>query len=110
MPFGVHARGALIGQRGKSSRPQNDERSILAWSSRKSSLKTYRRKFANTGNQPARNRDPNPDAVGHADRAHLPADAGGSASFSQEPRRGLLCGIAAGTAELGAERAAAAHQ
>src|SRR6266849_4015650 len=47
---------------------------------------------------------------GDADCAHLPADLGRSASFSQEPRRGLLSGITTGTAELGAERAAAAHQ
>ena len=40
----------------------------------------------------------------------LPADAGRSASLSQEPRRGLLCGIATGTAELGTERTADAHQ
>ncbi len=44
------------------------------------------------------------------DRAHLPADLGRSASFSQEPRRGLLCGFAAGAEELGAERTAVAHQ
>ena len=43
---------------------------------------------------------------GHADRADVHADAGRSASFSQEPRRGLLSGIAAGTEKLGAERAA----
>src|SRR5206468_4892300 len=36
------------------------------------------------------------EGSGDADRAHLPADAGRSASFSQEPRRGLLCRIAAG--------------
>ena len=34
---------------------------------------------------------------GHADRADVRADAGRSASFPQEPRRGLLSGIAAGT-------------
>ena len=48
--------------------------------------------------------------VGTLIRADLPADAGRSAPFSQEPRRGLLRRIAAGTAELGAERAADAHQ
>ena len=47
---------------------------------------------------------------GHADRADVHADAGRSASFRQEPRRGLLSGTAAGTQKLGAERAAAAHQ
>ena len=47
---------------------------------------------------------------GHADRADVPADAGRRASFSQEPGRGLLPGTAAGTKELGAERAADAHQ
>ena len=50
------------------------------------------------------------EGSGNADRADLHADAGGSATFSQEPRRGLLRWAAAGTAELGAERAAAAHQ
>ena len=40
----------------------------------------------------------------------LHADAGGCAAFSQEPRRGLLCRVAAGTEELGAERTAVAHQ
>jgi transposase len=38
---------------------------------------------------------------GHADRADLHADAGRSAPFSQEPRRGLLCGAAAGTENSG---------
>src|SRR5579864_6802551 len=47
---------------------------------------------------------------GHADRADLPADAGRSASFPQEPRRGRLSGTAAGPKKLGPERAAAAHQ
>ncbi len=47
---------------------------------------------------------------GHADRADLLADAGRSASFSQEPRCRMLFRIAAGTAELGAKRAADAHQ
>ena len=36
---------------------------------------------------------------GHADRADLYADAGRSASFPQEPRRGLLSGTAARTDE-----------
>ena len=40
----------------------------------------------------------------------LYADAGRSASLSQEPRRGLLSGTAAGTKKLGTERAADAHQ
>src|SRR6202166_3391315 len=47
---------------------------------------------------------------GHVDRADLPADAGGRASLSQEPGRGLLPGIEPGTAELRTERAADAHQ
>ena len=47
---------------------------------------------------------------GHADRADLLADAGRSASFSEEPRCGLLSGTAAGTKELGTEPAADAHQ
>src|SRR6266849_1983016 len=47
---------------------------------------------------------------GHIDRADLPADAGRRASFSQEPGRGLLPGAATGTTQLGAERAANAHQ
>ena len=47
---------------------------------------------------------------GHADRADVPADAGGSASFSKESRRGLLSGIAAGKKKLRAERTADAHQ
>src|SRR3954447_4988971 len=47
---------------------------------------------------------------GHADRADVLADFGRSASFSQEPRRGLLPGIAARTKKLGTERAADAHQ
>src|ERR1019366_6571798 len=50
------------------------------------------------------------EGSGDADRTHLPADAGRSVSFSQEPGCGLLCGIAARTAQLGAERAAAPHQ
>ncbi len=50
------------------------------------------------------------EGSGNADRAHLPADAGRSAAFSQEPRRGLLRWASAGTQELGTERAAAAHQ
>ena len=36
---------------------------------------------------------------GHADRADVPADAGRSASFPQEPRRGLLSGTATRTTE-----------
>ena len=47
---------------------------------------------------------------GHADRADVLADAGRSASFPQEPRRGLLSGAAAGTQKLRPERAADAHQ
>jgi len=47
---------------------------------------------------------------GYVDRANLLADAGRSTPFSQEPRRGLLPGTATGTAELGAERTANAHQ
>jgi len=47
---------------------------------------------------------------GHPDRVDLPADPGRAASFPQEPRRGRLSGIAAGTQELGTERAANAHQ
>jgi hypothetical protein len=47
---------------------------------------------------------------GYADRADVPADAGSSTSFSQKPRCGLLCRIATGTAQLGTERAAVAHQ
>src|ERR1700676_2615681 len=43
-------------------------------------------------------------------RADVHADAGRSPSFSKESRRGLLSGIAAGTAQLGAERAAVAYQ
>src|ERR1019366_450282 len=50
------------------------------------------------------------EGSGHADRADVLADAGRSASVSQEPRRGLLRGTATGTAELGTERAADAHQ
>ena len=46
----------------------------------------------------------------HADRADVPADAGGCASLSQEPRRGLLPGSAARTEKLRAERATDAHQ
>src|SRR3954469_19313167 len=38
---------------------------------------------------------------GHADRADVLADFGRSASFSQEPRRGLLPGIASRTKKLG---------
>jgi hypothetical protein len=41
------------------------------------------------------------EGSGDADRAHLPADGGGSAAFSQEPRRGLLCGVAAGRRNSG---------
>jgi len=37
---------------------------------------------------------------GHADRADLLADAGRRASFSPEPGRGLLLGIATGTEKL----------
>jgi transposase len=48
--------------------------------------------------------------VGDADRAHLHTDAGRCTSLSQEPQCGLLCGVATGTQELRAERAAAAHQ
>jgi len=40
---------------------------------------------------------------GHADRADVRAYAGRSTSLRQEPRRGLLSGLAAGTAELGTE-------
>src|SRR3954451_12424326 len=47
---------------------------------------------------------------GHADRADVLADFGRSASFSPEPRRGLLPGTAARTKKLGTERAADAHQ
>ena len=47
---------------------------------------------------------------GHADRADVLADAGRSASFPQEPRRGLLPGTAARTKKLRAERAADAYQ
>jgi transposase len=47
---------------------------------------------------------------GYADRADLLADAGRSASLSQEPRRGLLSGTAARTQEIGTERGAAAYQ
>ena len=47
---------------------------------------------------------------GHADRADVLADVGRSASFPQEPRRGLLSGVAAGTEKLREERAADAHQ
>jgi hypothetical protein len=43
---------------------------------------------------------------GHADRTDVSADAGRSASFPQEPRRGLLSGATTRTTELGAERAA----
>ena len=50
------------------------------------------------------------EGCGHADCADVHADAGRSASFSKESRRGLLSGIAAGTAQLGAERAAVAYQ
>ena len=46
---------------------------------------------------------------GHADRADLLTDAGRSTSLRQEPRCGRLSGTAAGTQELGRERAAAAH-
>src|SRR5438270_7187176 len=46
----------------------------------------------------------------HVDRVDVPADAGRSAPLPQEPRRGLLSRAAARTQELGAERAAAAHQ
>jgi len=47
---------------------------------------------------------------GHADRADVPVDAGRSTSLWQEPRRGLLSGIATGTQKLGTERTADAHQ
>ena len=50
------------------------------------------------------------EGSGHADRVDLHADAGRSASFPQEPGRGLLCRAAAGTEKLGAERTANAHQ
>ena len=50
------------------------------------------------------------EGSGNADRADLHTDAGGSAAFSQEPRRGLLCWVAAGAQKLRAERTAAAHQ
>ena len=50
------------------------------------------------------------EGSGDADRADLHTDAGGCATISQEPRRGLLRWVAARTAELGAERAAVAHQ
>jgi transposase len=50
------------------------------------------------------------EGCGHADRADVHADAGRPASFSKEPRRGLLSRIAAGTQELGPEGAADAHQ
>jgi transposase len=46
----------------------------------------------------------------HAHRADLFADLGRSASFPQEPGRGLLSGAAAGAQKLGAKRAADAHQ
>jgi transposase len=45
-----------------------------------------------------------------ADRAHVPADTGRSASLPEEPRRGWLSGTATGTQEVRRERAAAAHQ
>src|SRR6266849_2681390 len=47
---------------------------------------------------------------GYADRADFFADAGRSASLSQESRRGMLPGAATGTEKLGPERAADAHQ
>ncbi len=47
---------------------------------------------------------------GHVDRPDVPADAGRSASFSQEPRCRMLFGTAAGTQKLRAERTADAHQ
>ena len=47
---------------------------------------------------------------GHADRADVPADAGGRASLPQEPRRGLLSGATTRTKKLGTERTADAHQ
>ena len=47
---------------------------------------------------------------GHADRVDLHADAGRSAPFPQEPRRGMLRRAATGPQKLGAERAADAHQ
>src|SRR5260370_26685853 len=50
------------------------------------------------------------EGSGDADRADVLADAGRSAPVSQEPRRGLLCGIATGTEKLRAERTADAHQ
>jgi hypothetical protein len=50
------------------------------------------------------------EGSGDTDRADLPTDAGRSTTFPQEPRRGLLCWVAAGAAEVGAERTADAHQ
>jgi|ERR1700722_163431 len=47
---------------------------------------------------------------GHVDRADVFAAAGGSASLSQEPGRGLLLGAAAGAEKLRAKRTADAHQ
>jgi len=46
---------------------------------------------------------------GDVDCADLCADAGRCASFWQEPGCGLLCRVATGTEELGAERTAIAH-
>jgi hypothetical protein len=46
----------------------------------------------------------------HFFRAHLLADVGGSASFSQEPRRRLLPRLAVRTEKLWVERTADAHQ
>jgi hypothetical protein len=46
---------------------------------------------------------------GNADRASYMLTLG-SASFSQEPRRGLLCGTATGTAKPGSKRTAPTHQ
>src|SRR6202040_3164623 len=65
---------------------------------------------AGTGELSASGADEASQRSGHADRAHLPTALGGSASLSQEPRRGLLSRTAAGTAQLGPERAADAHQ
>ena len=50
------------------------------------------------------------EGSGHADRADLLTHTGRRASFSQEPGRGLLLGIATGTEKLGPERTANAHQ
>jgi Transposase len=66
--------------------------------------------LAGTGELPADRAAEAGERRGHADRADLPADAGGSTPFPQESGRGLLSGIAAGTAQLGTERTADAHQ